>query len=882
MGVKHLWAILDGIRRTINLKALNKYRFSVDTSIILSAFQNSLSDQHGNPEQNAPLKGLYKRICRLLSLGIHPVFVFDGPAIPLKRRIIQERRMRHRANLDRREQAEYRIALLELKKHILDNIAAKTTETKDSHSSDDWEEVTESETPANEPEPLFIDPDEWLRRQNAAVAMTEEPVSPELDVGKEPSAEPKPSPFTSKRMTNLFNLLAKRDLAASQRVFPSPEVSMTQNPGSSQNDEELFGGYHLTVPDPPSPKETSPKETPLEDVFRQAFLQYSEKLPQSTDLPSLFDDDDVVEVSSEKEEIETTNIFDDLFEEDSENDKVVPQTLPPNTFEGGDIRPFPNVGLFEPKRKSKTDMDELLQVEVIPTLHPPSRLSNEPTEDLRRSHPAQIRPHTDHVETIQTQTHKQSRFQTTPKQDLVEQIKIEKEVHITEMSEQSIKDTTLPELTPSPKPAKKDRESPDMIDQPLAAEPSSSPKLSTEDAHTSIPQPPSPNDLHLLSPLVSPPATTFDAYRAKEEKRIDQHLQEARKERQQVRIADTLDYQLMLKDCMELLSLFNLQYVQSAGEAEAMCIHLEKMGLVDGILSEDSDCFPFGGRLVVRGLLANYDGSRRGPSIGVCAYLASDIEHQMHMSQNDLIDLSEILGCDYSLGLENIGKQYACDLLAGFRTFRNQLVEDGGDDDELPSTLDFIKLWIDSEEEEHPFDAFLPKRLVTLRKSTTRKLKYPRGFPSKDCREAFLHPKCMPPLSTNSQDPNTLSFTAKPLEFGVADVRRIAQFLSEKVGWHEERIQNELGLLMKTMREIDQNKQMQGHRQLDLFLAGTPIELAQHQREEEALMATYADEGGLQWNEDSYEQAETTINPKPVKRKPLPSKKKKFPKEKVP
>jgi 5'-3' exonuclease len=48
------------------------------------------------------------------------------------------------------------------------------------------------------------------------------------------------------------------------------------------------------------------------------------------------------------------------------------------------------------------------------------------------------------------------------------------------------------------------------------------------------------------------------------------------------------------------LELFGIPYVISPSESDSQCATLEKLGLVDGIISEDSDIFLFGGRTVYK------------------------------------------------------------------------------------------------------------------------------------------------------------------------------------------------------------------------------------------------------------------------------------------
>jgi hypothetical protein len=56
----------------------------------------------------------------------------------------------------------------------------------------------------------------------------------------------------------------------------------------------------------------------------------------------------------------------------------------------------------------------------------------------------------------------------------------------------------------------------------------------------------------------------------------------------------------MKEDILKLLQLCGIPWIESPAEAEAQCAALEELGLVDGVVTEDSDIFVFGGRKVYK------------------------------------------------------------------------------------------------------------------------------------------------------------------------------------------------------------------------------------------------------------------------------------------
>ena len=84
----------------------------------------------------------------------------------------------------------------------------------------------------------------------------------------------------------------------------------------------------------------------------------------------------------------------------------------------------------------------------------------------------------------------------------------------------------------------------------------------------------------------------------------------------------------------------NIPYIFACSEAESECIYLEKANVVDGIISDDSDTFVFGGQTVYKDIFTN--------SVYVTEYRLKDIYHELSMNQEQLISLALLLGGDYS------------------------------------------------------------------------------------------------------------------------------------------------------------------------------------------------------------------------------------------
>ena len=111
-------------------------------------------------------------------------------------------------------------------------------------------------------------------------------------------------------------------------------------------------------------------------------------------------------------------------------------------------------------------------------------------------------------------------------------------------------------------------------------------------------------------------------------------------------------------EVMHLLRLFGIPYVVAPAEAEAQCATLEKLGLVDGIVTNDSDTFVFGGQKVYKNI---FDDSKY-----VEVYHAKDASEEMNLTQDALVALAMLLGGDYTEGVKGVGIVNGMEVLQAF------------------------------------------------------------------------------------------------------------------------------------------------------------------------------------------------------------------------
>ncbi|KAH6620016.1 hypothetical protein C7974DRAFT_398683 [Boeremia exigua] len=219
--------------------------------------------------------------------------------------------------------------------------------------------------------------------------------------------------------------------------------------------------------------------------------------------------------------------------------------------------------------------------------------------------------------------------------------------------------------------------------------------------------------------------------------------------------------QTMVAECQHLLSLFGLPYITAPMEAEAQCAELVHLGLVDGIVTDDSDTFLFGGTRVYKNMF--------NAAKFVECYLSNDLTSEFSLTREKLIAIAQLLGSDYTTGIPGIGPVTALEIIS-----------------EFPKLEDFKDWWtgVQNNSISREVDAQNPFRR-RFRKSQATKLFLPPGFPDPRVADAYLNPEV-------DSDP-------QPFQWGVPDLAALRAFLSAQIGWSSERTDEVLVPVIKDM-----------------------------------------------------------------------------------
>ena len=234
-----------------------------------------------------------------------------------------------------------------------------------------------------------------------------------------------------------------------------------------------------------------------------------------------------------------------------------------------------------------------------------------------------------------------------------------------------------------------------------------------------------------------------------------------------------------------LLQLFGVPWVESPFEAEAQCAYLEMRGLVDGIITEDSDVFLFGGRKVYRKLFA-------GNSNQVDFYDIRKIEKELGLNREKLISTALFLGSDYTIGVKGVGIVNAMEIVNAFETIES---------------LERFKAWAEKPdillEDCQNFYRNIPLKELQYKhfhKNYKNNWEFPDDFPNSEVVDAYQNP--------------AVDDSLEPFLWNEPDIESLKEFCRDVFEWGPDRIDEagfELAKIIKKMRENNGQKKIEDY-----------------------------------------------------------------------
>ncbi|PAV75572.1 hypothetical protein WR25_08599 [Diploscapter pachys] len=220
------------------------------------------------------------------------------------------------------------------------------------------------------------------------------------------------------------------------------------------------------------------------------------------------------------------------------------------------------------------------------------------------------------------------------------------------------------------------------------------------------------------------------------------------------------------KELQDFLSACGFPWVEAPGEAEAQCVELERLELVQGVVSDDSDVFAFGAKSIYRNLFSKKKDSQY--------FETKAIQKNLGLSRVECIAVAIISGGDYSPGLKSVGMVTALELIAQFAEKRDQEELSLEQVQEKVTTLlTKIKNWLLDENRREP-TMELRKLRETIEKDNDKEAI--EGLINPDVIHAYVFP------NVNS--------SREKFRWGKVDIEKLKKLLFVNLGWDERKYNN--------------------------------------------------------------------------------------------
>ena len=249
---------------------------------------------------------------------------------------------------------------------------------------------------------------------------------------------------------------------------------------------------------------------------------------------------------------------------------------------------------------------------------------------------------------------------------------------------------------------------------------------------------------------------------------------------------------------ISLLQMLGIPFVNAPFEAEAQCAMLEKLRLVDGTATEDSDALLFGCNKVYKCLFSHNSNPME--------YAQVRVTSELGLETDDLIIMALFMGCDYTPGVKGIAAVNATEIINCFgsteedlKRFRswvdiNTQIKDKLENKEAIEKVtakDKLLLEIaDALEDEarERSQTEIEKEYLMKHRNLRKHWIFPDDFPNFEVIKAYKEPNV---------DRSSDTFT-----WGKPDFAKIRRFVLNELNWRESDVIKYVDIVEKRTKEL--------------------------------------------------------------------------------
>uniref|UniRef100_A0A1I8EUL8 XPG N-terminal domain-containing protein n=1 Tax=Wuchereria bancrofti TaxID=6293 RepID=A0A1I8EUL8_WUCBA len=569
MGIQGLWQVLEPVAEPVTLESLEGKRLAIDISIWLHQAAYGYSEHQLNAKY-PHLSLVLRRLAKLLFYKIRPIFVFDGPNVPIfKKKLLRDRQVKRYVE---------ELTMTKAQKHVLQQLASSQLHGGE-QQVDELSEVFASQTKRRRVDDLFDVPipstsKNEIKYKDASDGETTEIIYSSFESSLSSEFDQTEFESLTTRDERVDYLLTVRDKVRGLKLREIPDDSKAF---SNLQIDRLLKRNHINEQlQLVHLKNEALKLRVFSADGKQNCSNSTIKLAamEGLDRLHIITDDNEVQIIDEEKEAKKKDLIDSLswptFLEKNGEKKDIEDTkemfFTHETDKSDDLK----VGAF-PCDGNDDDDDDALQEAI-------------------------------HASLLENSAEKCSKFQMgtysynqESKGDMIQRLRAAfteraQDLHHDTWSSSSSESSDefveiFPELS---------NHFSEKIDDPSSSAKTVENSTESEPKECFI----NDNDKECIVEKV------------KRDKNVDKSHDEWAIPGSSMCINPVNDIDIfastreegVYKDCQNLLRICGIPFVIAPGEAEAQCCELEKLGLVQGIISDDSDVWLFGAAVVYKNM----------------------------------------------------------------------------------------------------------------------------------------------------------------------------------------------------------------------------------------------------------------------------------------